>query len=444
MAGIYKAYDIRGIYGEELNEENAYRIGLAVASWMKPRTLAVGHDMRVSSLSLQASLIEGLTDGGVNVLDVGLIETPMFNFATVHLATDGCIMVTASHNPAKYNGFKMCRAGAVPVSYDTGIAEIERLSTSVDPESMKSAGKGTVEKRDIREAYARHVRSFLKEASPLKIVVDAGNGMAGMSVPLVTEGLPLEIVPLYFELDGSFPNHEANPLKPENLVDLQKKVVEEGADFGAAFDGDSDRVIFVDEKGNDVSADLTGTLIALEFLKNHPGEKILYDLRSSRIFRETVERAGGIPLMCRVGHAFIKKQLREEGGIFASELSGHYYFRDNFYTDSAVIAFFMIVNLVSSEKKPFSDLIAPLMKYHATGELNSRVGDPDEKMKEVEEAVGSGAKTYHLDGLSLEFPDWWCNIRKSNTEPVLRLNLEADSEAKMEKLRDEILEIIRS
>ena len=444
MAGIFKAYDIRGIYGKELTGADAYKIGLAIASVFGKEPISAGHDMRESHKDLFPQLLEGLTDGGVDVYDVGLIETPMFNFAAIHLESNGCVMVTASHNPAQYNGFKFCKRNAIPVSYDTGIAEIERIVKNEAIESLKAKKKGTVTKHDIKDAYVKHVQSFARELSPLKIVADAGNGMAGMTVPLVTGNLPLEIVPLYFELDGRFPHHEANPLKPENLVDLQKKVLEEKADFGVAFDGDADRAMFVDEKGNAVSADLTGCLIAMEFLKNNPGETILYDLRSSKILPEIIKAHGGNPKMCRVGHAFIKRQLREENGIFASELSGHYYFRDNFFTDSALIAFFMIANLVSSEKKPLSSLITPLKKYYATGEINSLVSDPDAKMKEAEEAYANGGRTFHLDGLSIEYNDWWFNIRKSNTEPVLRLNLEADTQEKMNTERDQILKLIRS
>ncbi|MDP8217867.1 MAG: phosphomannomutase/phosphoglucomutase [Candidatus Theseobacter exili] len=443
MAGIFKAYDIRGVFGKDLDADDAYKIGLAIASVIGRKPIAAGHDMRESYKDLFPKLVDGLTDGGADVYDVGLIETPMFNFAAVHLNTNGCVMVTASHNPAQYNGFKLCRKDAIPVSYDTGIAEIERIVKHETVESLKAEKKGNVTEFDIKEAYADHVKSFIKKISPLKIAVDAGNGMAGMTVPLVTKDLPLDIKPLFFKLDGSFPNHEANPLKPENLVDLQKKVLEENADFGVAFDGDADRVMFVDEKGDTISADLTGCLIAMEFLKNNPGEKILYDLRSSKILPEIVKEHGGISKMCRVGHAFIKRQLREENGIFASELSGHYYFRDNFFTDSALIAFFMIVNLVSSEKKPLSSLIKPLKKYYATGEINSRVSDPDSKMNEAEEAYGKGGTAYHLDGLSIDFGDWWFNIRKSNTEPVLRLNLEATSEKNMIHMRDDILKLIR-
>ena len=442
MAGIYKAYDIRGVYGDELDADEAYRIGLAIPNVFGREPIAVGHDMRKSHKTLLPALIEGITDAGADVINVGLIETPMFNFATVHLKTNGCVMVTASHNPAKYNGFKFCRSGATPVSYDTGINQIEKLAHSENTDVLKSDKKGSVKTVDISEAYKKHVLSFAKDIAPLKIVVDAGNGMAGMSLPLIASELPLEIIPLYFELDGSFPNHEANPLKPENMYDLQKEVIKHGADFGAAFDGDADRVMFVDEKGQIVSADLTGCLIALEFLRSGP-HKILYDLRSSRIMRETIEEHAGTPIMCRVGHAFIKKQLREEDGIFASELSGHYYFKDNFYTDSALIAFLSIVNMVSAEKKPLSELVAPLMKYYATGEINSRVTDPDNKMVEAEQKFGKGGKVFNLDGLSVEFPDWWFNIRKSNTEPVLRLNLEAEDKHHMIAMRDKLLDFIR-
>jgi phosphomannomutase len=441
MAGIFKAYDVRGIYPTEINEEIAYKIGLAFAQFLGKGTVVVGRDMRTSSLSLFQRLSSGLNDGGLDIIDIGLVTTPVISFSTAHYHYDGGIMITASHNSKEYNGFKFCRRDAYPISYDTGIAEIEKkVQTMIKPPTQHKKGK--IYTKDVLDDYVQHVLGFSKKIKKLKIVIDAGNGMGGVIAPKLFKSLPCEMIPLYFELDGTFPHHDANPLEPENMQDLVKAVLKNKADLGAAFDGDADRVMFVDNEGKIVSADISTALIAREFLKHHPGETILYDLRSSRIVKEEVERLGGKAQMCRVGHAFIKQTLRESNGIFAGELSGHYYFRDNFFADSAAIALTMMLNVISEENKPFSKIVAPLKKYYSTGELNSRVKDPDQLMGKIEKKYAHG-HTFHLDGFSAEFEDWWFNLRKSNTEPLLRLNVEAKTQDLLKDKSKELLSLIK-
>ncbi|MBI1870928.1 MAG: phosphomannomutase/phosphoglucomutase [Chlamydiae bacterium] len=442
MAGIFKAYDIRGIYPTQINEEIAYKIGYAISKVFEKGTVAVGRDMRTSSLSLFQHLTSGLNDGGVDVIDVGLISTPMINFTTAHYQYDGGVMITASHNSKEYNGVKLCRWGAYPVSYKTGIAEIEKkvqFLKKIEP----APKKGKIYTKDVIDDYVQHVLKFAKKIKKLKIVVDAGNGMGGLIAPKLLDFFPCEVIPLYFELDGTFPHHDANPLEPENMRDLQKAVLEHKADLGAAFDGDADRVMFVDNEGKIVSADVATALIAKEFLECHPGETVLYDLRSSWIVKEEIEKYGGKAQMCRVGHAFIKQALREANGIFAGELSGHYYFRDNFFADSAAIAFVMMLNVLSKDGKSFASRIKPLKRYASTGELNSKVKDPDSLMSQIEKKF-SGGRVFHLDGLSIEFKDWWFNLRKSNTEPLLRLNVEAKTPELLKEKSGEILGMIKA
>lgn len=447
--GIFKAYDIRGIVPDELNEESACRIGWAFATYLKARKICIGMDMRPSSPGMADAVARGASLAGSDVVMLGMVETPVINFVTASRGLDGGIMVTASHNPAGYNGFKMCRANAVPLSGDEGIPAVEELFNSVNPNDESSlvslTGKtGKVENIDIWPAYITHAKKSLDLKRPLKVVVDAGNGMAGVSFPKFIDGTPVEVIPMYFEPDGTFPNHEANPLKEENTEDLRKRVIQEKADVGLAFDGDADRVCFVDENGHTISCDMVTALLAMEFLSRKRGEAVLYDLRSSKAVAETIKELGGRPIRCRVGHAFIKQDLRREDGVFAGELSGHYYFRDNFYTDSGLIAAGAVLSLLSREKRPLSSMIAPLRRYHSSGEINSRVSDPDKTIALLEEKYGSGAKVDHLDGLTVDMGNWWFNVRKSNTEPVLRLNLEADSDEMMVEKRDVVLDLIRS
>ncbi|MCK9223801.1 MAG: phosphomannomutase/phosphoglucomutase [Candidatus Muirbacterium halophilum] len=446
MAGIFKAYDIRGTVPEQLNDDMAYKIGKAAGIFFGKSPIIVGRDMRESGIELSENLIRGLNDVGIDVINVGLIETPMINFSTVFLAAAGGIMITASHNPAGYNGFKFCREEAKPVGYDSGIDEIERLAYE---DIELSERKGAVIDKDVYEDYIDYLLSYVKNWKPLKIVVDAGNGMAGKTIPkffkAVAEkkGVKMDVIPLFFELDGNFPNHDANPLDFDNMIDLQKKIKETNAHLGVAFDGDADRSGYVDEKSEIVTNDYVSIVIAMEYLKNNPKATFLYDIRTTWSFKETVEKMGGIAKKCKVGHSNIKEALRKENAIFAGELAGHYYFKENFNTDSGIIAMIMIINLMCEENKKLSEFVDPLKKYFSSGEINSKITDPDEKMKELAEKYSYGNIEY-IDGISVEFTDWWFNVRKSNTEPVLRFICEATTKKLMEEKRDEVINLIRS
>ena len=438
---IFKAYDVRGIYPSELNEEIMYRICRAFADFLKGKTIMVAHDMRLSSLSLNEAVIKGINDQGVDVIDIGLCSTPMSYFGCAFTKADGALQVTASHNPKEYNGCKFMRKMAIPISGDTGIKEIEKIVNA--NKFRKINKKGKIIERDVKEDYVKHVLGFIdkRKIKKLKIVVDSANGMGCLETDLILEKLPIEIIKMYCEIDGNFPNHEADPLKEKNTIDLRERVKKEKADLGIAFDGDADRVFFIDEKGNKMPSDFITCLIAKEFLKEKKREKILYDLRSSWIVKEEVEKLGGKAYMSKVGHAFIKEQLRKENAIFGGELSGHYYFKDNFYTDSAIIASLKIIQLLSRGKK-LSQLVKPLQKYFASGEINFEVSDKEAKMKELEKAYSDG-KISHLDGIRIDFKDWWFNVRPSNTEPLLRLNLEAKTKEITEKKKGEIEKIIK-
>ncbi len=439
MPEIFKAYDIRGIYPSELNEETAYKIGRAFVSFLKCRTVAVGRDMRESSEPLSVALMKGIMDQGADVINIGLATTPLLYFAITNYGYDSGIMITASHNPGEWNGFKMCREKAIPLSGDTGIKDIQRLVEENEFKDVKK--KGMLVGKAVLSDYMRFLTGFTKGISGLKVVADAGNGMASLTVSKIFRYLDCELVPLYFELDGGFPNHEANPLKEETLKDLNKKVVKEGADFGIAFDGDGDRCCFVDEKGEAISNDLITALIAGEFLKHKPGETVLYDLRSSKVVEEVISKKGK-PVMCRVGHAFIKQQMRDVNAVFAGELSGHFYFRHQFFTESDCLPMVIIMRMLCEEGRKLSELVNPLKKYSASGEINSKVKDKDAKLAELEERYKDG-KVVKLDGLSVYYGDWWFNARPSNTEPLLRLNIEADTERLMEQKKEELLSIIR-
>jgi phosphomannomutase len=439
MAGIFKAYDVRGIYPDEIDESTARKIGQAFRAVLDDDDFAhggervvVSRDMRPSSVPLTEALIEGLTAAGLDVVDIGLATTPMNYFAIGRLGSAGGVQVTASHNPAQYNGLKFSKHEARPVSGDHGIALMERLVAA--GELPVSARRGTVRTADVFADYRRHVRHFLRrpaDARPLRVVVDASNGMATIDLPLF-ESFGIELVPLYFELDGTFPNHEANPLKPENLRDLQAKVLEVGADLGVSCDGDFDRAAFIDEKGRPIGSDLSTALIAGELLSREPGLHILYDLRSSRAVAEYVAEKGGIPLRERVGHSFIKATLRQKHGLFGGELAGHYYFRDNYYADCAILAVVEILNLLWHTGKPLSEVVAPLERYAKSPETNFEVDDKAGKMKELETAYADGRIDW-LDGISVQYDDWWFNVRPSNTEPLLRLVCEARTEADLER-----------
>ena len=442
---IFRAYDIRGVYPGELDEETAYRIGRAFVTFLGCKEVVVGQDMRKSSPSLFESLAKGITDQGADVIDIGYCSTPFFYFGTSK--SPAGMMVTASHNPAKYNGFKMCRDGTVPIGGDSGMDDIKALA--VDGKFAEPKKKGKVTKKDIVSAFIDHNIRFLDNSlsgKKLKIVIDTGNGMGGYTFPKVMDRIEnLEYVPLFFDVDMSFPNHEANPLKEENVKDLKAAVIREKADFGVAIDGDCDRCVFIDEKGNTISADIMTGLLAKVLLEKDPGSKILYDLRSSWSTKEVIEENGGVAVTCRVGHAFIKKQMREEDALFAGELSGHLYFRDSYTSESSIIATILVINLLREGSRPLSELVKPLKRYYPSGEINSEVKDKQAKMDELENMFKDEATVIsHLDGIKIEFDDWWFNVRPSNTEPLLRLNLEAKTRDRMEEMRDKILSIIRS
>jgi phosphomannomutase len=444
---VFKAYDVRGIYPTELDEDGAHAIGRAFVEVFEPKKIAIGHDRRVSSPAMAAAAIRGASEAGAEVLELGLVGTEMVYFAVGELGLDGGIAVTASHNPKEYTGMKIVRRGALPVGGDSGLMDIRdrAMSLSDAPEGLTP---GHVQRYDIWEQYVDRVLSFveIEAIRPLKVVIDAANGMAGTMLPPVLQRLPqLETVRCYFEPDGTFPNHEPNPLLPENREFIVRKTLEEGADFGVAFDGDADRCFFVDDGGEFVPGDFVTALFAQAILEKDPDPKIIYDVRASWAVPETILQAGGEPLVNRVGHAFIKQRMREEGAVFAGEVSGHYYFRDFSQADSGIIPFLLMLELVSKRNTALSEIVRPFREtYFITGELNTPVEDVEAKLKELEERFGAEGKVGHLDGLSVEGNDWHMNVRPSNTEPLLRLNLEARSRELMERKRDEVLEVIRS
>lgn len=442
---LFKAYDIRGVYGENLTDDVAYKIGRAAAQYLSVPEIAVGRDMRLSSPQLAAALIRGITDQGVNAVDLGMVTTDALYFAVGKFNYPAGVMITASHNPGKDNGMKFCRAQAAPVSLDTGLADIRDLAVSGN--FSEPDHKGQVSQRDIIEDYVQHALSFIdiSKLKPLKVVVDAGNGMAGLMLPRVFKHLPCQLIPLYFELDGSFPNHPASPIEPENKVDLQKKVRETGADVGAAFDGDADRMFPVDEHGDLIDGSQVTAMVANSLLHKYPGSTILYNLIVSKSVPALIEEKGGKAVRTRVGHSFIKAEMRKLNAIFGGEHSGHFYFRDNWFADSGLIALLIVLELISVENKPLSEIIKPLDRGVRSGEINSKVSDAQSKLQALEEKFGKGAQSVdHLDGLTVDYGDWWFNVRPSNTEPLLRLNLEANNQALMEQKRDEVLAFIRS
>jgi len=438
MAGIFKAYDIRGIYNETITDDLVFQIGRAFATFLNPKKVVVGRDMRPHSKPLFDALARGLNLQGVHVIDIGLCSTPMCYHACGRLEADASIMITASHNPGEWNGVKLTRAQAVPISGATGIVDIEKIVTdkSFAPPSTRP---GTVTDHDIMPDYKELVARFAKLQRPIRIAADMANAMGSVEAKTL-EGI-LDVDPMFEEMDGTFPNHEANPLKTETLVDLQRKVRAGECDFGTAFDGDADRAGFVDEKGNVVPMDMITALIAQDMLSKEKAV-IFYDLRSSWAVKEVITENGGTPMMSRVGHAFIKQQMRDHKALFAGELSGHYYFRDNYYTESSAMAVLSVANIVSQSSKPLSDLVAPLQRYHASGEINSEVDDPKAVLTMITNDYTDG-RVIKLDGISVEYDDWWFNVRISNTEPLVRLNLEAGTKEKMESKRDELLAKIR-
>jgi phosphomannomutase len=438
---IFKAYDVRGIYPDELDENVARQIGNAMASFIGKSPIVVGQDIRISSPSISQAATEGVLDAGIDVIDIGVCTTPMNYFAVGHLGASGGIMTTASHNPAQYNGFKLCRENAIALSYERGISDLEK--TVQRGEYKKAKEKGKKSSKDVLDSYRAHILRASGEVLPLKIVIDAGNGVTGLFIDKVFGSLPCKIYPLYFEPDGRFPNHEANPLNLENLRDLQKEAKRVRADLGVALDGDGDRCAFVDENAQVITSDIMTALMAKEVLKKHRGAKILYDLRSSLVVPEEIIADGGMPIRSRVGHAYAKEVMREQDVAFGGELSGHYYFRENFYADSGFLALATVLSILSKHKRPISELVAPLQRYFATGELNFEVKDKDGKIAELAK-IFSDAKIDYLDGITISYSDWWCNVRKSNTEPVLRLNLEAKTKQKMEETKSRIISILVS
>jgi phosphomannomutase len=445
---VFKAYDVRATYPNPLNEDVAWKIGHATGQYLKRSrqnavdkvkledTMVVGRDMRPSSPSLAKALIEGLCSTGMNVIDIGMIDTSMIYFAINHLDAVGGIQTTASHNPAQYNGFKISGPKAKPIGAASGLDDIKRIATQIRVGQTGLHGKVT--EQDLWGPYKKHVLQFLQLKRPIKVIIDGSNGMAGKMVPAIFGGFgKLTIVPLLFEITGAF-THDPNPLVEQNLAMLKKKMATEICDLGVCFDGDADRCIFLDENGNTVGCDLITALLARDFLRmpQNKGSSIVYDLRSSHVVADEVKAGGGVPRRDRVGHAFIKKTMAETQAVFGGELSGHFYFRDNFYADSGAIAFARVMSVLCEQSKPMSELIAPLQRYSQSGEVNFQVEDKEGKIRELADAYKKTQVDY-LDGITVDAGDWWFNVRKSNTEPLLRLNLEAKSAAlKQEKFAE--------
>jgi phosphomannomutase len=450
---LFKAYDVRAIYPNPLNEDAAWKIGHATAQYLKRSrqgstqrvkledTIVVGRDMRPSSPTLAKALIDGISSVGMNVIDVGMIDTSFMYFAINYLDAVGGIQTTASHNPAQYNGFKISGPKATPIGAASGLDDIKRIASSLRVGQTGVAGK--IEPRDLWEPYRKHVLQFLDLKRPIKVVVDGSNGMAGKMVPAVFDGVPnLQIIPLLFEITGAF-EHDPNPLVEQNLSLLKKRIASDKPDLGVCFDGDADRCTFVDENQATIGCDIITALLARDFLlvPRNKGSAIVYDLRSSHVVADEVKAAGGVPRRDRVGHAFIKKTLAETKAVFGGELSGHFYFRDNFYADSGAIAFARVLSVLSAQPKTLSELVAPLHRYSQTGEVNFQVEDKDAKIRALADAYKTGQVDY-LDGITVDFGDWWFNVRKSNTEPLLRLNLEAKSKPLMEQKFAEMKKIL--
>jgi phosphomannomutase len=443
LDAIFKAYDIRGLYPDQLDEEIAHRVGRAFVTLLDARKVVVAHDMRSSSEPLSAAFISGAATQGADVVDIGLASTDMFYYASGVLDLPG-VVFTASHNPAKYNGIKLVRAGAFPVGSESGMQEIkEMVSSGTFPRPPRL---GQITQQDLLERFVDHVLSFVDVSAfrPLTVAIDTANGMGGLTVPRVFEKLPMiEVVPLYFELDGTFPNHPADPIQPENLADLREAVLKNRAVAGMAFDGDADRVFFVDENAEPVSASLLGAMISKVILERNPGEKIVYSLTCSRVVPETIRENGGEPIRTRVGHSFIKQVMAETGAIFGTEHSGHFYLRDHYRAECGVVTALQTLEVIARSGGTFSDALKPFRRYWNSGEINSEVADKDASMRRVEEEFKDG-ELDHTDGLLVDYEDWWFSLRPSNTEPLLRLNVEARDAAKGAQMRDELLGLIRA
>ncbi|HEY2906346.1 MAG TPA: phosphomannomutase/phosphoglucomutase [Vicinamibacterales bacterium] len=445
---IFKAYDVRGLYPGEINEQTARAIGAAFVAYLKARRIAVGRDMRLSSPALASAFIDGATAQGADVVDYGMISTDMLYFAVARDKHEGGVQVTASHNPKEYNGMKMVRREAFPLSGEEGLAQIrEMIATGKTPAAHTP--RGQVATKNLLEPYVAHVLSFIDPAiiKPFNVVLDAGSGMGGLVAPKLFDRLPCKTTRLCFEIDGRFPNHEANPLIEENRRDIVEAVVREKADIGIAWDGDADRCFFIDGSGEFVSGDFVTALLAEAFLLKHPNATIIYDLRASHAVKDTVARLGGTALMNRVGHAFFKQRMRETNAIFGGEVTGHYYFRDNFFADNGFIPALLMLELMSKKGQSLHDLLKPLReRYFISGEINTKLASMDLVPAKLESIAAnySDAHQYKLDGISIEYPDWHFNVRASNTEPLLRLNLEATTPATMAQKRDEVVALIRS
>jgi phosphomannomutase len=441
LSRVFKAYDVRGVVPGELDADLARLIGAAFATWSGAPEILVGRDCRLSSPELAAALTEGATSLGVDVVDLGLASTDLLYFASGSLDRPG-VMITASHNPKEYNGLKFCLAGAKPVGEDSGLGEIQALVQKGD--EILGTGHGSVRQQSVLDAYVDHVLTFtdVERMRPLTVAADTANGMGGLVVPPVMQRLPVTLHHLYAELDGTFPNHPADPIDPANQRELKGVVLEHGADVGMAFDGDADRVFLVDEHAGDVNGSLLTALVAASMLRREPGAKIVYNLICSWTVPEVIREHGGVPVRARVGHSFIKQVMAETGAVFGGEHSGHYYFRDNYNADSGLIAAVIALGELSKSERTLSQLLEPYRRYFSSGEINSRVGDPREKIDEIADALRDGRQD-HLDGLTVEFDDWWCNVRASNTEPLLRLNVEAKTPELLAARTEELLALIR-
>jgi phosphomannomutase len=437
---IFKAYDVRGVYPDELDEATAGRIGAAFVRFVGSDRIVLGRDMRVSSPALAEAFARGATSVGASVVDVGEVSTDALYYASGRFDLPGA-MFTASHNPARYNGLKLCRERAAPIGEESGLLEIRDIAAEIETGEPRPELLTTTE---ILTDYAEHCRKQIDVSllRPMKVAIDAGNGMAGKTAPLVFEGLPIETVPLFFELDGTFPNHPANPIEPANLVDLQRAVVDHGCDVGIAFDGDADRMFLVDEHTDLVSGSITTALVAERILKRHPGETIIHNLICSWVVPEVIAENGGKAVRTRVGHSFIKQIMAETGAIFGGEHSGHYYFRDNYRADSGMIAALIVLEAMSEADRPLSELLKPYQRYSASGEINSEVEDQAGMLTELARRYRDGRQDT-VDGLTVSYDDWWFNCRPSNTEPLLRLNLEARTDAVKDEKVTEVLGVIR-
>jgi phosphomannomutase len=440
MTDIFKAYDIRGLYPTEIDEGAAEKIGFAFARFLKGSHIVIGRDMRDSSLALSKAFVDGALSAGTDVYDVGMATTPMLYYAIIDGKFEGGAMISASHLGAQYNGIKLCREQAIPLSGDSGLPEVERLTGQVTELPAKTGHYHTL---DFLERYVDALTQFLENPQPFKIVVDAGNGMGGLDAPPFFALFPnYQVVPMYMEIDGDFPNHVPNPAIAANTQALQQRVLAEDADVGIAFDGDGDRCGFVDEQGNRVPADLVIAVLAEYFLHKQPGATILYDLRASRVVPERIRELGGNPVMTRVGHSYIKQKMREVNGIFAGELSGHYYYQEMGTIDSGILSMISMLNVLALKGVPLSQIIQPLQKYARSGEVNIEVQDAKRAFRDLEEAYKDGEQTY-LDGLTVNYSHWWFNLRKSHTEPVVRLVVEAEDEETLQREQDRLLAIIK-